>query len=79
MVDHANNGEHYDQLIAADNEKGNQIVRDSTPPWSSRPVRSKPLPAKLGISDLNPDSADHEFDQAQLKEATCGSPFLCAQ
>lgn len=29
MVDHANNGEHYDQLIAADNEKGNQIVRDS--------------------------------------------------
>ncbi|ROM52600.1 peptidase, partial [Pseudomonas poae] len=29
MVDHANNGEHYDQLIAAGNDKGNQIVRDA--------------------------------------------------
>ena len=29
MVDHANKGEHYDQLIAAGNESGNQIVRDA--------------------------------------------------
>ena len=29
MVDHANKGEHYDQLIAAGNTAGNQIVRDA--------------------------------------------------
>lgn len=29
MVDHAEKGEHYDQLIAAGNDAGNQIVRDA--------------------------------------------------
>ncbi|WP_395605386.1 imelysin family protein [Pseudomonas sp. B16120] len=61
MVDHANNGEHYDQLIAADNEKGNQIVRDSIAALVKQTGSIEAAAGKLGISDLNPDSADHEF------------------
>ena len=61
MVDHANNGEHYDQLIAADNEKGNQIVRDSIAALVKQTDSIEAAAGKLGISDLNPDSADHEF------------------
>lgn len=61
MVDHAKNGEHYDQLIAADNEKGNQIVRDSIAALVKQTGSIEAAAGKLGISDLNPDSADHEF------------------
>lgn len=61
MVDHANNGEHYDQLIAADNEKGNQIVRDSIAALVKQTGSIEAAAGKLSISDLNPDSADHEF------------------
>ncbi|TKK41394.1 peptidase [Pseudomonas fluorescens] len=61
IVDHANNGEHYDQLIAADNEKGNQIVRDSIAALVKQTGSIEAAAGKLGISDLNPDSADHEF------------------
>ena len=61
MVDHANNGEHYDQLIAADNEKGNRIVRDSIAALVKQTGSIEAAAGKLGISDLNPDSADHEF------------------
>ena len=61
MVDHANNGEHYDQLIAADNEKGNQIVRDSIAALVKQTGSIEAAAGKLGISDLNPDNADHEF------------------
>lgn len=61
MVDHANNGEHYDQLIAADNEKGNQIVRDSIAALVKQTGSIEAAAGKLGISDLNPDNADHDF------------------
>lgn len=55
MVDHANNGEHYDQLIAADNEKGNQIVRDSIAALVKQTGSIEAAAGKLGISDLNPE------------------------
>ncbi|WP_339511252.1 imelysin family protein [Pseudomonas sp. RL_15y_Pfl2_60] len=61
MVDSANNGEHYDQLIAADNAKGNQIVRDSIAALVKQTGAIEQAAGKLGISDLNPDNADHEF------------------
>jgi putative iron-regulated protein len=61
MVDHANNGEHYDQLIAAGNDKGNQIVRDAIAALVKQTGSIEQAAGKLGISDLNPDNADHDF------------------
>ncbi|MEX5508744.1 imelysin family protein [Pseudomonas paralactis] len=61
MVDRANDGEHYDQLIAAGNDKGNQIVRDAIAALVKQTGSIEAAAGKLGISDLNPDSADHEF------------------
>ena len=61
MVDHANKGEHYDQLIAAGNTAGNQIVRDAIAALVKQTGSIEQAAGKLGISDLNPDNADHEF------------------
>ena len=61
MVDHANKGEHYDQLIAAGNTAGNQIVRDAIASLVKQTASIEQAAGKLGISDLNPDNADHEF------------------
>ena len=61
MVDQANAGEHYDQLIAAGNDKGNQIVRDAIAALVKQTGAIETAAGKLGISDLNPDNADHEF------------------
>ena len=61
MVDRANKGEHYDQLIAADNAAGNQVVRDAIAALVKQTGAIEQAAGKLGISDLNPDTADHEF------------------
>ena len=61
MVDHALKGEHYDQLIAADNAAGNQIVRDAIASLVKQTGAIEQAATKLGITDLNPDTADHEF------------------
>ena len=61
MVDHANNGEHFDQLIAPGNTQGNQIVRDAIGALVKQTGGIEQAAAKLGITDLNPDNADHEF------------------
>ncbi|AMB84582.1 peptidase [Pseudomonas agarici] len=61
MVDHANQGEHYDQLIAAGNDAGNKIVRDAIAALVKQTGSIEQAAGKLGISDLNPDNADHEF------------------
>ena len=61
MVDHANKGEHYDQLIAAGNTAGNQIVRDAIASLVKQTGSIETAAGKLGINDLNPDNADHEF------------------
>ncbi|MFJ2363055.1 imelysin family protein [Pseudomonas sp. NPDC087697] len=61
MVDHANKGEHYDQLIAAGNTAGKQIVRDAIAALVKQTTSIEQAAGKLGISDLNPDNADHEF------------------
>ncbi|TFF41234.1 imelysin family protein [Pseudomonas sp. RIT623] len=61
IVDHALKGEHYDQLIAADNAAGNQIVRDAIASLVKQTGAIEQAAGKLGISNLNPDNADHEF------------------
>ena len=61
LVDRANNGEHFDQLIAAGNTEGNQIVRDAIASLVTQTGAIEQAAGKLGITDLNPDNADHKF------------------
>ncbi len=61
IVEHALKGEHYDQLIAADNAAGNQIVRDAIASLVKQTGAIEQAAGKLGIDNLNPDTADHEF------------------
>ncbi|TBU96444.1 imelysin family protein [Phytopseudomonas dryadis] len=61
LVDSANQGQHFDQLIAADNAEGQQLVRDTIAALVKQTGAIEQAAAKLGINDLNPDTADHEF------------------
>ena len=61
IVDHANKGEHFDQLIASGNAAGNQIVRDAIAALVKQTGAIEQAAGKLGITDLNPETADHEF------------------
>ncbi|UCJ18822.1 peptidase [Pseudomonas sp. MM211] len=61
LVDSANKGQHFDQLIAADNADGQQLVRDAIAALVKQTGAIEQAAGKLGISDLNPDTADHEF------------------
>ncbi|MGH8436226.1 MAG: imelysin family protein [Pseudomonas sp.] len=62
LVDSATiNGQHFDQLIAADNSAGQQIVRDAIASLVKQTGAIEQAASKLGISDLNPDTADHQF------------------
>lgn len=52
---------HFDQLIASDNPQGNQLVENAISALVEQ-TRAIELAANtLGISNLNPDTADHEF------------------
>lgn len=62
LVDSAEkNSVHFDQLIAADNAEGQQLVRDAIAALVKQTGAIEQAAGKLGISDLNPDTADHEF------------------
>ncbi|WP_295473989.1 imelysin family protein [uncultured Pseudomonas sp.] len=61
LVDRANKGEHFDQLIAAGNTEGNQVVRDAIGALVKQTGAIEQAAGKLGITDLNPDNADHDF------------------
>ncbi|WP_276487197.1 imelysin family protein [Ectopseudomonas mendocina] len=62
LVDSAEkNNVHFDQLIAADNAEGQQLVRDAIAALVNQTGAIEQAAGKLGISDLNPDTADHEF------------------
>lgn len=61
LVDSANNGQHFDQLIAADNSAGQQIVRDAIAALVAQTGAIEQAAGKLGIGELNPDTADHQF------------------
>lgn len=62
MVDSAEkDGVHFDQLIAADNAAGQQIIRDTIVALVKQTASIEQAAGKLGISDLNPDTADHQF------------------
>lgn len=61
LVESAENGEAFDQLIAEDNAEGQEKVRSAIAALVKQTASIEQAAAALGISDLNPDTADHEF------------------
>ena len=62
LVDSAEkNNVHFDQLIAEGNAEGQQLVRDAIAALVKQTGAIEQAAGKLGISDLNPDTADHAF------------------
>ncbi|AJE20711.1 imelysin family protein [Azotobacter chroococcum] len=61
LVDSAVKGQHFDQLIAADNAAGQQLVREAIAALVKQTGSIEQAAARLGIGDLSPDSADHSF------------------
>ncbi|MNJ80609.1 hypothetical protein D3C77_790500 [compost metagenome] len=61
LVQSAADGEAFDQLIAADNNAGQEKVRAAIAALVKQTAAIEQAAATLGISDLNPDTADHQF------------------
>ncbi len=61
LVNSAENGEAFDQLIGPDNSEGQEKVRAAIASLVQQTGSIEKAAAALGISDLNPDTADHEF------------------
>ena len=62
MVDSAEkDGVHFDQLIAADNAAGQQIVRDAIAALVKQTGSIEQVANKLGMADLKSDTANHQF------------------
>ncbi|HAB92497.1 MAG TPA: peptidase, partial [Pseudomonas sp.] len=61
MVDAAENGMAFDQMIDPENTDGQQIVRDSIAALVEQTTAIEQAALALGITELNPDTADHAF------------------
>ena len=61
MVDAAENGTAFDQMIDPENIDGQQIVRDSIAALVEQTTAIEQAALALGITELNPDTADHTF------------------
>ena len=61
MVDAAENGMAFDQMIDPENAAGQQIVRDSIAALVEQTTTIEQAALALGITELNPDTADHAF------------------
>lgn len=62
IVDSAEkDGVHFDQMIAPDNKEGQQKIRDAIAALVKQTGAIEQAAGKLGIQDLKPDNADHQF------------------
>ena len=55
------NNQYFDQLIASDNVKGNALVNKTIMSLVDQTASIERAAKIVGISSLNPDTADHEF------------------
>lgn len=55
------NDQHFDQLIAADNPQGNAVVNGAIMALVAQTASIERAALVIGIDNLNPDTADHEF------------------
>lgn len=61
MVDAAEDGMAFDQMIDPENTQGQQIVRDAIAALVAQTTAIEQAALALGITELNPDTADHAF------------------
>jgi putative iron-regulated protein len=61
LVTSAEGGEAFDQLIGPDNSEGQERVRAAIAALVQQTASIEKAAAALGIGDLNPDTADHQF------------------
>ena len=62
IVDSAEqHNQHFDQLIAADNQAGQQLIRDAIAALVKQTASIEKAAATLGLSELRADTADHQF------------------
>ncbi|GAB6262301.1 peptidase [Photobacterium sp. CCB-ST2H9] len=55
------NNQHFDQLIAAGNKAGNKLVNDAIMALVKQTAEIERAAGILGVTSLNPDTADHQF------------------
>ncbi|MBV7300714.1 imelysin family protein [Enterovibrio paralichthyis] len=61
VVSAEQDNQHFDQLIAADNAPGNKLVNDTIAALVAQTGAIEQAAAIVGITNLSPDTADHEF------------------
>lgn len=52
----------FDQMIATDNKKGHKLIRDAISSLVAQTVLIEKVASNIGITNLNPDTADHKFN-----------------
>ncbi|MDA9555895.1 peptidase [Vibrio sp.] len=61
LVTSAENGQYFDQLIASGNKKGNALINETITSLVKQTEAIERASKLVGVSSLNPDTADHEF------------------
>ncbi len=61
LVTSAEQGQHFDQLIASGNASGNALVNETIIALVQQTAAIEQAAGVIGITSLNPDTADHEF------------------
>ncbi|MCW8347000.1 peptidase [Vibrio sp. ZSDZ65] len=56
-----NDNQHFDQLIASNNPQGNKLVNDTIVALVAQTGSIERAAGIIGITSLNPDTADHDF------------------
>lgn len=56
-----NNNQHFDQLIAANNKSGHELVNDAINSLVKQTEAIEKAAGLVGVTSLTPDNADHEF------------------
>ncbi|MFC3606620.1 imelysin family protein [Stutzerimonas tarimensis] len=61
LVDSAEDGQAFDQLIAPENTEGHALIREAIAALVAQTASIERAAGSLGINDLNPDTAEHTF------------------
>ena len=61
LVFAAEQGQHFDQLIASQNQSGNEIVNSAIIALVQQTAAIEQVASIVGVDNLSPDTADHDF------------------
>lgn len=61
LVDSAEQGQYFDQLIASQNTSGHQLVNESINALVAQTASIERAAGLVGVTNLSPDTADHDF------------------